>query len=232
MRVIIQQAGGAVQVSAGVVARGGAAAATGDRAPRPEALLACHRPASDTDTAQVVAMDVAHTDRAIAHSGDRAIEGVVLLDRAGARLLPQPTEIHSRAAAAGAINALAVSVVAEGLGHAAIGDTGRAILGVPEHIGARAAAAHVAVLIVALAGGTGAHGSMRLAQCAVGAAYALGAVTIGAHAGLAGQVADRVVGVGLAAKAGGPTRHSVAVVVGEGLAAQRRGERGIGQAGE
>src|SRR6266508_2481588 len=110
--MIVQQAAGAVQVLAGVVPRGGAAAAAGDVAPRAVGLRATGRAGRRADAAEVVAVDVAHPRAAVAYDDDRAVEGVVLLDRPGAGFLPQPAQVHGRGAASRAGEPLAVGVVA------------------------------------------------------------------------------------------------------------------------
>ncbi len=192
----IQQTG-RVEVLAGVVLLRLGIRAGNALAPWVEALaalIAGARAAGDTHVAKVIAMQI--RDRvsrvgAVAQRDDLPAKGVVSLDRAAARLLPQPAQVHRRGAAGHDLEALAVGVVGVALGRRAIGHAGQGVVGIAAVAPARATL-QVAVAIVAVARATCADHRVSLVERAGRAAGALRAVA--AHPGLAGDVAQRVVG--------------------------------------
>ncbi len=139
-------------------------------------------------------MQVGHT-AGLAHGDHLAVEAVVALGGAAAVLLPQPTQVVGRGAAFDLLDPLAVGVVGVGLVAADVLDGAGAILEIPgdDPPGARG---QVAVAVVGVGGAAGLRRRVRLGRRrARRAAGGAGGVGVGAHAGLAGQVAELVVGV-------------------------------------
>ena len=158
-RMIIQQPG-AVQPLPGVIERGRAERAGLHVAPGVEPLpgnRAARAVAARAHRAEVVAVQVAHAAGA-AHGYICPVEAVVALDRA-AGLLDERAQVDRGRAADRARHALAVGVIAVGLGHAAAGDRRRQVLGRPG-VRAPAAAQQVAVVVVAVR--RAAHGRGRV----------------------------------------------------------------------